>query len=134
MIHFDLGCNIIKESCNFTYYFNKTDIKPTVLDGQNEIILANWTDDKCIVCNVNKIPSFHYVLINRSVLCNCGIKVENNFLLESLAAYHDAESKLVMHFTLNTAFDNYSDNLNESLKFSILLNWNTHKQTLPNSL
>ena len=42
MIYFDLGSDIIKENCsNFANYFNKTDIKPTVLDGRNEIILAN---------------------------------------------------------------------------------------------
>ena len=40
-IYFDLAPNIIKENCNFAYNFNKTDIKPTVLDGGNEIILAN---------------------------------------------------------------------------------------------
>ena len=109
VIYFNLGSDIIKENCNFAYYFNKTDIKPTVLDGRNEIILANWPDDKHTVCNVNndipfKIPSYPYVLLIRSVLCNCGIEVENNLLLESLAACHDAESKLVMYFTVNTAF------------------------------
>ena len=62
------------------------DIIPTVLDGGNEIILANWPDDKHIICNINndipvRIPSHPYVLVNRSVLCNCGIEVENNFLL-----------------------------------------------------
>ena len=75
MIYFDLDSDIIKENCNLTYYFNKTDIKPTVLDGEYEIILANWPDDKHIVCNVYndipiKIPSYPYVLVNRSVLCN----------------------------------------------------------------
>ena len=79
---------------------------PTVLDRGNEIILANWPDDKHVICNINneipvKIPSHLYVLVNRSVLCNCGIETENNFLLESLAVIHDAESKLVMYFTAN---------------------------------
>ena len=60
-------------------------------------------------------------LVNRSVLCNCGIEVENNFPLESLAACHHAESKLVMYFMVNTAFVHYLDNLAESLKFKILI-------------
>ena len=72
-INFDLGSEIIKE--NFAYYFNKANIKPAVLEGGNEIILANWPNNKRIECNVNndipvKIPSFPYVLVNRSVLCN----------------------------------------------------------------
>ena len=94
---------------------------------------------KHIVCNVYNdvpvtIPSFPYALVNRSVLCNCGIEAENNFLLESLATCHDAESKLVMYLTVNTAFVNYPDNLTDSLKCPILLNWTTHEQTLLISL
>ena len=89
------------------------------------------TENKHIACNINndipvKILSFPYILVNRSVLCNCRIVAENNFLLESLAACHNVESKL-----MNIAFVNYLDNLTESLKFRILLNWTTHKQTLP---
>ena len=92
----------------------KTDISPTVLDGGNEIILANWPNDNHIICNINtnipiKIPSHLYVLVSRSVLCNCSIEAENHFLLELLAAYQDVNSKLVMHFTVNTAFINYLD-------------------------
>ena len=34
------------------------------------------------------------------------MEAENNFLLESLAACHNAESKLVIYFTVNTAFFN----------------------------
>ena len=88
------------------------------------------------MCNVNnvilvKIPSYPYLLVNRSVLCNCGIAAENNFLLESLAACHDAESKLMMYFTVNTAFVNHLDSLTESLQFPISLNRTTHKEILP---
>ena len=79
-IYFDLYPDIIKENCQFT-----TDITPTVLDGGNEIILANCQNDKHIICSVNndilvRIPSHPYILVNRSVLCNCGIEAENNFL------------------------------------------------------
>ena len=40
-IYFDLRADIIKENCEFQYYFNKTDVLPSVLDGGHEIILAN---------------------------------------------------------------------------------------------
>ena len=97
--------------------------------------MANLPDDKHIVCNVNnyipgKIPSFLYASFNRSVLCNCEIEVENHFLLEYLASCQDVESKLIMYFTVNTAFVKYHDNLTESLKFLILMNRTTHEQTL----
>ena len=78
------------------FYYNKTDITPMVLDGGNEIILANWPTDKNIICSMNndiliEIPSHPYVLVNRSVFCNCGIEAKNNYLLESLAACHDSD-------------------------------------------
>ena len=77
------------------------------------------------------------MLVNRSVLCICRIEAENNFLLESLSACHYAESKLVMYYMVNAVFVNYLDsldNLTDSLKFPILLNRTTYKQTLPISL
>ena len=67
-------------------------------------------------------------LVNRSVLCNCGIEEENNFRLESLAVHHDANSKLVKYFTVNTTFINYLgqiDNLTESHELPILKNVTT---------
>ena len=81
-----------------------------------------------------RIPSHPYVLADRCVLCNCGIKVENHFLLESLAACHNANSKLVLYFTVNAAFVNYLDqftNMTESLKIPIIRNKAIFKQTLP---
>ena len=126
--YFNLGTEIIKENCNFRFYYNKTDIMPTVLDGGNEIILADWPKDKHIICSINndipvRIPSHLYVLVNSSVLCNCRIEADNHFLLESLAACDNANSKLTMYFTVNTAFVNYLDmfpNLNESLEFLLI--------------
>ena len=67
------------------------------------------------------------------MLCNCGIEAENNFLLESLAACHDTDTKLIMYFTVNTAFINYIDqfNLTKELSFPILTNKTTSEHTLP---
>ena len=60
-------------TANFDFYYNKTDVTLTVLNGGDEIILANWPNDKHIICNFNndipvKIPSHPYVLVNRSIL------------------------------------------------------------------
>ena len=88
-IYFNLTTCIIKNNCNLDFYFNKTDVTPTVLDGGDEIVLANWPNDKHIISNVTndipfKIPSHPYVLVNRSVLCNCGIEADNHYLLNLL--------------------------------------------------
>ena len=94
------------------------------------------------MCNINndipvKIPSHLCVLVNRSVLCNCAIEVENHFLLESLAACENTNSKLTMYFTVNTAFINYLDKfpkLTKFLEFPIIKDKTTFEQTLPISL
>ena len=94
------------------------------------------------MCNIDndipiRIPIHPYVLVNRSVLSNCGIQAENHFLLESSAACENANSKLTMYFTVNTAFVNYLDkfpNLTESLEFLVIKNRTTFEQTLPISL
>ena len=93
IMYFDLDPEMIKENWKFTFYYNKTNITLTLLDGGNEIILENWPNNKHIICSINKdiplrIPSHPYVLVNRSVLCNCGIEAENNSLFESLVACH----------------------------------------------
>ena len=74
--------------------------------------MANWPNDKHIICNVNndfpvKIPTHPYVLVNRSILCNCGIEADSHNLLESLATSDNKQSKLIMYFTINLAFSNY---------------------------
>ena len=111
-IYFNLSTDFIRNNCNFDFYYNKTDVTPTVLDGGDEIILANWPNDKHIICNVNndipvKIPGHPYVLVNRSILCNCGIEADSHHLLESLDACDNKQSKLIMYFTINLAFPNY---------------------------
>ena len=111
-IYFNLTADIIWNNCNFDFYYNKTDVTPTVLDGGDKIILVNWPNDKHIICNINndipvKIPHHPYVLVNRSILCNCGIEADNHHLLESIAACNKRFTKLTMYFTINLAFTNY---------------------------
>ena len=136
-MYFDLDKDIIKQNCDFQFYYSKRDITLTVLDRSNKIILANWPNDKHIICTINndipiEILSHPYVLVNRSVHCNCGMEAENNFLLESLAACHDGNTNLVMYFTINTTLTIYTDqfNLTEDLEFPILTNETTSEYTL----
>ena len=137
-IYFDLDTDIIKKTCDFIFYYNKSEITPTVLNGGNEIILVNWPNDKHIICNVNndlpiKILSHSYMLVNRSVLCNCISEAENNFLLECLATCENSNTKLIMYFTVNSAFTNYLNELNlmEEVDIPILTNTSTLEVTLP---
>ena len=135
-IYFNLTTDIIRGNGNFDFYYNKTDVTPTVLDGGDEIILANWPNDKHIICNINKdipvkIPSHPYVFVNRSILYNCSIEADNHHLLESIASCDKKITKLAMYFTINLAFTNYLDmipNLTEPL--TLIRDRTHHKQTL----
>ena len=124
-ICFNLESDVIRANCEFQYYYNKTDIKPIVLDGGFQIILANWPSYRKIMCSHNNnipvnIPGHPYVLMNQSILCHCDREAESNLLLESLAACKcpDAKTDLEMYFTVNLAFMNYfNDILNNLGKF-----------------
>ena len=137
-VYFNLESDIIKENCKFLYYYNKTDVKPTLLDGGFQIILANWPNYRMIMCSHNNnilisIPSDPYVLINRSILCNCDIEAKSNFHLKSVAACEGSEIKtdLEMYFTVNLAFVNYFDDTIEEFGIPVLRNWTTQEQILP---
>ena len=138
-IYFDLSADTIKESCDFQYHFNNTEVKPSVLDAGHEIILVNWPNTKYVICNDNhnfpiKIPSHPYVLLKRTVFGNCGIEAEDNFLLESIAACPGKQSALTMYYTVNTAFMHYFDSLTDDLETHISQNWTTQGQVFPISL
>ena len=129
-IYFNLESNVIKENCEFLYYYNKTDIKPTILDGGFQIILANWPNYRKIMCLHNNnipinIPGHPYILMNRSILCNCDVEAGSNSLLELLAACKGSETKtnLEIYFTINLAFMNYFSDTMEELGIPILRNW-----------
>ena len=102
-----------------------------------KVVLANWPNDKHIICNINndipvKIPSHLYVLVNRSILCNCGIEADNHHLLESIASCDKKTTKLIMYFTINLAFTNYLDmlpNMTDSLPLIKDRAW--YEQPLP---
>ena len=132
---------MIKENCIFDYYYNKTDVKPSILDGGHEIVLANLPSFKQIVCSTHnniplEIPSHPYVLLNRTILCNCIIEAENNFLLESIAvcAPDDTDVDLEMYFVANTAFLNYFEGMIDTLEVPFLHNVTTQEHILPISL
>ena len=124
-VYFNLN-HEIKQNCNFNYYFNKTDITPSVLDGGQNIILANWPSYKRLICTYNNnipvnIPSIPYVLLDRIILYNCDLEAEDNFLLESLATCGENNiQKLEMFFTINLAFLHHLENLSEILELLLI--------------
>ena len=116
-------------------------MKPSILDGGYEIVLANWPNFKRIICSTHnniplEIPSHPYLLLNRTVLCNCIIEAESNFLLESIAACNPEKGNvdLEMYFVANTAFLNYFDELIDTLDIPAFHNIMRQEHVLPISL
>ena len=108
-------------------------------DEGHEIVLANWPNNKHVICNDNnnipiKVLSNPYVLLKRTILCNCGIEAEDNFLLESIATCPGKQSALTIYYTVNTAFMHYFDSLTDNLETHISQYWKMQEQVLPISL
>ena len=140
-LYFQLDKQTIKDNCIFDYYYNKSNVKPSLLDGGHEIILANRPSFKRIVCSSHnnipiEIPSHLYTLLNRTILCNCIIEAENNFLLEFIAVC-DPDSvgvDLEMYFVANTTFLNHFEELIDTLEVPFLHNVKMQECILPISL
>ena len=81
------------------------------------------------------IPHHPYILLDQNILCNCDIEAESNFSLESLAACNeDKRPDLEMYFTVNLAFIDYLEQLNDTLTIPINRNWTNVKQPILISL
>ena len=75
------------------------------------------------------------MVLDWNILCNCDIEAESNFLLESLATCEEHEKPdLEMYFTLNLAFVDYLEQLNETITTPINRNWTSARESIPISL
>ena len=109
-LYYKLSKEIVYSVCTFDYYYNTT-VTPSVLDGGTHILLANMLSPKRLVCSqdlhmAQPVPSYPYVLVNRSLLCNCHLESGLTYLLESVGSC-SPKSKFVMYFTINSAFSHF---------------------------
>ena len=87
-IYYNLTKEIINTCCTFHYFYN-TSVMPSVLDGGSQILLANIMTPKRLICTyvsdmAHPVPSHNYVLVNRSMLCNCHMESRLTYLLKSI--------------------------------------------------
>ena len=107
-IYYNLSKEVINEYCSFKYFYNTT-VMPSVLDRGPQILLANILTPKRLICTyasdmAHPVPSHDYVLVNRSMLCNCHIESGLTYLLKSIAFCETASADYTMSFALNLAF------------------------------
>ena len=109
-LYYKLSKEIVYSVCTFDYYYNTT-VTLSVLDGGTHILLANMLSPKRLVCSqdlhmAHPVPSYPYVLVNRSLLCNCHLESGLTYLLESVGSC-SPKPKFVMYFTINSAFSHF---------------------------
>ena len=107
-IYYNLSKEVINDYCTFKYFYNTT-VMPSVLDGGPQILLANMLTPKRLICTYASdmacpVPSHDYVLVSRSMLCNCHMESGLTYLLKSIAFCEDASTDYTMSFALNLAF------------------------------
>ena len=107
-IYYNLSKEVINGYCTFKYFYNTT-VMPSVLDGGPQILLANILTPKGLICTYASdmacpVPSHDYVLVNRSMLCNCHMESGLTYLLKSIAFCETTNADFTMSFTLNLAF------------------------------
>ena len=82
------------------------------MDGGTQIVLANTVNNKKLVCSdslniARPLPSYSYVVVNRTILCNCTMEAELTYLLKRIGSCSDANKDLTLYFTINLAFCHY---------------------------
>ena len=95
-IFYNLTADVVYSVCQFDYFYNTT-VPPSILDGGSNILLANMLSLKL---------SHPYVLVNRSILCNCHLQTGLNYLLKSLSSC-DSGAPFTLYFTVNSAFQHF---------------------------
>ena len=109
-IFYNLTADVVYSVCQFDYFYNTT-VPPSILDGGSNILLANMLSPKRLICTEDfplfqPLPSHPYVLVNRSILCNCHLQTGLNYLLKSLGSC-DSGVTPTMYFTVNSAFQHF---------------------------
>ncbi len=98
------NCTILA-NCNFKYSFNKTVI-PSILDGGSNIVLANMVNSKRLTCSStfnlgSPLPSYKYVTVSRTILCNCEIDAALSYVLRSIGSCTLNRETPKLQFTTN---------------------------------
>ena len=107
-LYFSKDNNTIIRACDFKYSFDSAVI-PSVLDGGVRIVLANMVNHKRLVCSSSfnlgaPLPSYKYVTVSRSILCNCEIDAGLSYVLRSVGSCVTTKNPPRLLFTTNLAF------------------------------
>ena len=97
----------IMANCDFDYYYNIS-VMPSVLDGGNEIVLANFKDRKVLACphrpaHTQPLPKSTYTKVPRGILCYCELRAGLTSLDKTVTSCN-ASQVPVLEYTMNLGF------------------------------
>ena len=108
-----------KHSCESAIFYKldedtikKNCVIQSVLDGGTQIVLVNMVNNKKLIWSdsfnlARPFPSYIYVVLNRTVLCNCRLEAELTYLFKSTRSCSDANEDLTLYFMINLTFYHY---------------------------
>ena len=134
---YDLGPKMVTKNCHFDYYFNKM-VPPVILEGNNELLLANVHGPRSLQCNSQNdgLPQpataeHTYAVVPRDILCDYQLDLEHaSVLLQLGSCTHSNKTKhLTMEFVVNMGFYQLLHNKNPNLTEKVKPNLRKHPQT-----
>ena len=109
-IFYDLGLKRITLSCEFTYMYDAK-VAPTILDGGNDLLLANFHGPRSLKCDTKDsalakpAPEHTYALVTRDFICDCQLDLEYTSILKQISACGEkTDYDMTLHLMVNLAF------------------------------
>ena len=106
----DMGPKRVTQSCRFTYMYDAK-VPPTILDGGNDVLLANFHGSRSLKCDTKDgglaipTPEHTYTVVTRNFLYDCQLDLEYASILKQISACGEkSHYDMRMHFTVNLAF------------------------------
>ena len=93
-IFYDMGPKRITQACTFTYVYDGK-VAPTILDGESELLLANFYGSSSLKCETKdsglakSTPEHTYAVVTREFLCHCQLDLEYASILKKISVCGD---------------------------------------------
>ena len=106
-IFYDMGPKRVTQSCEFKYMYDAK-VVPTVLDGGNELLLANFRGPRSLKCDnkdsglAKPTPEHMYAVVTREFLYDCQLDLEYASMLKQISACGErTQYEMTLRFTVN---------------------------------
>ena len=105
-LFYNRSIEVIHNNCKFKYFHNST-VAPSVLDGGDQLLLANFSFqhgiDRHPRMMINK-PQSSYTLVPWNILCNCTLSSHLAYLSPNIGACSLTPNNLIFKYVPNAAF------------------------------